>query len=59
MKLYTDADADNAADTDDDTRRTKHDCIGSLPNEPKTKMGDHLGLSFCSLAMIGRNIRQI
>ena len=40
-----DADADNAdtdddTDTDDDdndndTRRTEHDCIGSLPNEPK------------------------
>ena len=29
--LYTDADAD-----DDDTRRTEHDCIGSLPNEPKS-----------------------
>ena len=45
--LYTDADAndtdddtDNDADGDDDdndTRRTEHDCIGSLPNEPKTK----------------------
>ena len=45
--LYTDTDADDADDTDDDadagnddndndTRRTEHDCIGSLPNEPKT-----------------------
>ena len=39
--LYTDADADDAddntdADNDNDTRRTEHDCIGSLPNEPKT-----------------------
>ena len=45
--LYTDADADandnddadDDTDTDDDdndTRRTEHDCIGSLPNEPKT-----------------------
>ena len=39
--LYTDADADANADTDaddddNDTRRTEHDCIGSLPNEPKT-----------------------
>ena len=44
--LYTDADADdtdNNTDTDDDdndndTRRTEHDCIGSLPNEPKKKL---------------------
>ena len=39
--LYTDTDADTAAadddnDDDNDTRRTEHDCIGSLPNEPKT-----------------------
>ena len=38
--LYTDANADDDADADDnndnDTRRTEHDCIGSLPNEPKT-----------------------
>ena len=45
--LYTDADAnddddaDNDTDTDDDdndndTRWTEHDCIGSLPNEPKS-----------------------
>ena len=44
--LYTDANADaddtnddTNTDTDDDndndTRRTEHDCIGSLPNEPK------------------------
>ena len=39
--LYTDADTDaDADDTDDDdndndTRRTEHDCIGSLPDEPK------------------------
>ena len=39
--LYTDAnaDADDNTDADDDndndTRRTEHDCIGSLPNEPK------------------------
>ena len=42
--LYTDADANaddmDADDTDNDdndndTRRTEHDCIGSLPNEPK------------------------
>ena len=42
--LYTDADADaddtDADDTDDndndnDTWWTEHDCIGSLPNEPK------------------------
>ena len=39
--LYTDANADtaNTDDTDDDdndndTRRTEHDCIGSLPDEP-------------------------
>ena len=29
-----DADADN--DNDNDTWRTEHDCIGSLPNEPKS-----------------------
>ena len=40
--LYTDAndDANDADDTDDDnnktTWQTEHDCIGSLPNEPKT-----------------------
>ena len=47
--LYTDTDADDDDDNDDDadddtdtddddndTRRTEHDCIGSLPNEPKT-----------------------
>ena len=39
--LYTDAnantntDADAYADNDNDTPRTEHDCIGSLPNEPK------------------------
>ena len=33
----TDADADDTDDddNDNDTRRTEHDCIGSLPNEPK------------------------
>ena len=38
--LYTDADADNDADADDDNNNdtwwTEHDCIGSLPNEPKS-----------------------
>ena len=40
--LYTDADADNAdtnatdANDNDDTRRTEHVYIGSLPNEPKS-----------------------
>ena len=45
--LYTDTDADMDADNmdtddtdddnnDNDTRRTEHDCIGSLLNEPKT-----------------------
>ena len=39
--LYTDANAnadntDDADDNDNDTRRTEHDCTGSLPNEPKT-----------------------
>ena len=41
-ELYTDdTDNTNADDNDTDdntTRRTKHDCIGSLPNEPKTKV---------------------
>ena len=42
--LYADADndTDNDADADDDdnnndTRQTEHDCIGSLPNEPKIR----------------------
>ena len=37
--LYTDADtdADDNDDNDNDTQWTEHDCIGSLPNEPKTK----------------------
>ena len=38
-QLYTDdADTDTNADADDDntTRRTEHDCTGSLPNEPKS-----------------------
>ena len=30
--LYTDTNADN----DNDTQQTEHDCIGSLPNEPKS-----------------------
>ena len=36
--LYTDADADDndADDNDNDTWWTEHDCIGSLPNEPKS-----------------------
>ena len=33
-------DADADAD-DNTTRRTEHDCIGSLPNEPKTKTLSH------------------
>ena len=48
--LYTHANSDDADNTDDDadaddddndndTRRTEHDCIGSLPNEPKTSNG--------------------
>ena len=44
-ELYTDVNADNDADTDvntdnndndNDTWWTEHDCIGSLPNEPKS-----------------------
>ena len=31
-----DADTDMDDTNDNDTRQTKHDCIGSLPNEPKT-----------------------
>ena len=31
----TDADDTDNDDNDNDTRRTEHDCIGSLPNEPK------------------------
>ena len=37
--LYTNADADTDADDDDndnDTWQTEHDCIASLPNQPKT-----------------------
>ena len=44
--LYTDTDDDDNDtdddtntdddDNDNDTRWTEHDCIGSLPNEPKT-----------------------
>ena len=30
-------DADDDNDDANDTRWTNHDCIGSLPNEPKTK----------------------
>ena len=37
--LYTDADADtddmDDDDNDNNTQWTEHDCIGSLPNEPK------------------------
>ena len=38
-ELYTDDtnnDDTDDDDDDDDTCRTNHDCIGSLPNEPKT-----------------------
>ena len=38
--LYTDANADtddaNTDDNDNTTQWTEHDCIGSLPNEPKS-----------------------
>ena len=34
--LYTDADADN--NNDNNTQQTEHDCIGSLPNEPKSRI---------------------
>ena len=38
-ELYTDDANADADDTDNDnannTRQTNHDCIGSLPNEPK------------------------
>ena len=48
--LYTDAnananDANNDTDTDDDdndTRWTEYDCIGSLPNEPKTQVAQKM-----------------
>ena len=35
--LYTDADAADDNDNDNETWQTEHDCIGSLPNEPKNK----------------------
>ena len=36
VQLYTDDTNDNDANDDDnDTRRTNHDCIGSLAHEPK------------------------
>ena len=41
-ELYTDdtnnnnTDDDDDDDDDDDTHQTNHDCIGSLPNEPKS-----------------------
>ena len=35
-QLYTD-DTDTDDANDNTTRQTKHDCIGSLPNEPKTE----------------------
>ena len=49
-RLYTDANADANADAntnadaddddnDNDTWQTEHDCIGSLPNEPRIE--DH------------------
>ena len=34
MPTTTDTDDD---DNDNDTRWTEHDCIGSLPNEPKSR----------------------
>ena len=37
VQLYTD-DADTDDANDNTTRQTKHDCIGSLPNEPKTSI---------------------
>ena len=37
-ELYTNDTNANDDDTDDNTTQwTEHDCIGSLPNEPKTK----------------------
>ena len=42
--LYTDANANDDGDNDDDdndnndTWWTEHDCIGSLPNEPKIRV---------------------
>ena len=33
--LYTDANNNADADNDNTTQQTEHDCIGSLPNEPK------------------------
>ena len=33
IKAVTDADAND----DNDTQWTEHDCIGSLPNEPKSQ----------------------
>ena len=37
-ELYTDDTNNDDTDNDDDndTRWTNHDCIGSLPNEPKS-----------------------
>ena len=50
--LYTDADANDDANTDtndddnnNDTRRTEHDCIGSLPNEPKITLNKFLKIT--------------
>ena len=49
--LYTDADADDDTDTNDnDTRRTEHDCIGSLPNEPKSTV--HVWVQVLTLRMV-------
>ena len=36
--MYTD-NADTDDTNDNTTRQTEHDCIGSLPNEPKTPFG--------------------
>ena len=45
-ELYTD-DANDADDTDDNTTQwTEHDCIGSLPNEPKIERIEWVYASF-------------
>ena len=48
-RLYTDADDDANTNNNNTTRRTEHDCIGSLPNEPKTvllKCYSHWAIAF-------------
>ena len=50
-QLYTDDTDDTDDDADDNandnqTWQTKHDCIGSLPNEPKTPLSS--GLRVCA-----------